>query len=99
VLEISLLGEQRVAVDGSVVMALRSPRAMALLGFVLVHSGAPQRRDYIAAQFWPDCRPAQARANLRRGLHALRAGLPDNRSPTRRSARHWALTCSVNGRA
>jgi DNA-binding SARP family transcriptional activator len=76
VLEISLLGEQRVAVDGSVVMALKSPRALALLGFLLVHAGAPQRRDYIAAQFWPDCRQAQARANLRRELHALRAGLP-----------------------
>src|SRR5580704_3590250 len=76
VLEISLLGEQRVAVDGSVVMALKSPRAMALLGFLLVHAGAPQRRDYIAAQFWPDCRQAQARANLRRELHALRVGLP-----------------------
>jgi hypothetical protein len=50
VLEISLLGEQRVAVDGSVVMALKSPRAMALRGFLLVHADAPQRRDYIAAQ-------------------------------------------------
>jgi DNA-binding SARP family transcriptional activator/tetratricopeptide (TPR) repeat protein len=76
VLEISLLGEQRVVVNGSVVVALRSPRAMALLGFLLVHAGAPQRRDYIAAQFWPDSTEAQARTNLRRELHALRAGLP-----------------------
>ena len=76
VLEISLLGEQRVAVDGSVVMALRSPRAMALLGFLLVHRARRSAGSYIAAQFWPESTEAQARTNLRRELHALRAGLP-----------------------
>jgi DNA-binding SARP family transcriptional activator len=76
VLDISLLGETRVGVDGSVA-ALRSPRAMALLGFLLVHRGAPQRREYVAGQFWPDSSQAQARANLRRELHSLRAGLPE----------------------
>jgi DNA-binding SARP family transcriptional activator len=75
-LEISLLGEQRVAVDGSTVAELRSPRAMALLGFLLLHRDAPQRREYIAARFWPDSAEAQARTNLRRELHALRAALP-----------------------
>jgi DNA-binding SARP family transcriptional activator len=76
VLDISLLGETRVAVDSTVVLVLRSPRAMALLGFLLVHRGAPQRREYVAAQFWPDSPEGQARTNLRRELHALRAGLP-----------------------
>jgi DNA-binding SARP family transcriptional activator len=76
VLNISLLGETRVAVEGTVVLALRSPRAMALLGFLLVHRGAPQRREYVAAQFWPDSPEGQARTNLRRELHSLRAGLP-----------------------
>jgi DNA-binding SARP family transcriptional activator len=76
-LEISLLGEQRVAVDGSIVGALSSPRAMALLGFLLLHRDAPQHREYIAAQFWPDSSDAQARTNLRRELHCLRTGLPD----------------------
>ena len=74
-LEISLLGEQRVALDGELV-DLGSPRALALLGFLLLHRDAPQRREYIAAQFWPDSTGAQARTNLRRELHALRAGLP-----------------------
>ena len=74
-LEISLLGEQRVTLDGSVV-DLGSPRAMALLGFLLLHRDVPQRREYIAAQFWPDSSTAQARTNLRRELHALRTGLP-----------------------
>jgi DNA-binding SARP family transcriptional activator len=75
VLDISLLGEVRVAVDGLRV-ALRSSRVIALLGFLLTHQGAPQRREYIAAQFWPDSRESQARTNLRRELHALRAELP-----------------------
>ncbi len=75
-LEVSLLGEQRVAVDGSIVAQLSSPRSIALLGFLLLHRDAPQRREYIAAQFWPDSPGGQARTNLRRELHALRAGLP-----------------------
>ena len=75
-LDISLLGETRVAAEGTIVLALRSPRAMALLGFLLVHRGAPQRREYVAAQFWPDSPEGQARTNLRRELHSLRAGLP-----------------------
>jgi DNA-binding SARP family transcriptional activator len=75
VLDISLLGEVRVAIDSSLV-ALRSSRVLALLGFLVVHRGAPQRREYIAAQFWPDSPESQARTNLRRELHALRAELP-----------------------
>jgi DNA-binding SARP family transcriptional activator len=75
-LEISLLGEQRVALDGSVVAALGAPRSMALVGFLLLHRDAPQRREHIAAQFWPESTDAQARTNLRRELHALRAGFP-----------------------
>ena len=74
-LEISLLGEQHVVLDGSVV-ELSSPRAGALLGFLLLHRDVPQRREYVATQFWPDSSAAQARTNLRRELHALRAGLP-----------------------
>jgi DNA-binding SARP family transcriptional activator len=76
VLDISLLGEMRVALNSSIVVALRSPRAMALLGFLLVHRDAPQRREYVAGQFWPDSSQTQARANLRRELHSLRSGLP-----------------------
>jgi len=64
-LEISLLGEIRVAFDSAVVVGLRSPRVTARLGFLLAHRDAPQRRDYVAAQFWPDSRQAQARTNLR----------------------------------
>jgi hypothetical protein len=40
-LEISLLGEIRVAFDSAVVVGLRSPRVTARLGFLLAHRDAP----------------------------------------------------------
>jgi DNA-binding SARP family transcriptional activator len=76
VLDISLLGEMRILADNTLI-ALRSTRVMALLGFLVAHRDAPQRREYIAGQFWPDSPEPQARTNLRRELHALRAELPD----------------------
>ncbi len=75
VLGISLLGEVRVTVDGLQV-GLRSSRVIALLGFLVTHRETPQRREYIAAQFWPDSPEPQSRTNLRRELHVLRSELP-----------------------
>jgi DNA-binding SARP family transcriptional activator len=76
-LEITLLGEQRVSVDGRRLDALRSPRTLTLLGYLAVHRGAPQSRRHVAELFWPDSSDAQARTNLRRELHQLREALPD----------------------
>ncbi|MFI5608173.1 ATP-binding protein [Amycolatopsis sp. NPDC051903] len=71
-LHVSLLGEQSVT-DGATGPALtRSPRAIALVGFLVTHAGLPQPRQRIAALFWPDSSDAQARTNLRRELHHLR---------------------------
>jgi DNA-binding SARP family transcriptional activator/tetratricopeptide (TPR) repeat protein len=76
VLEITLLGNQRVAMGGQPLDAL-SPRTLGLLGHLAVHAGSPQLRSHVAAIFWPDSTEAQARTNLRRELHQLRRGLPD----------------------
>ena len=76
-LQIRLLGEQRVTVEGRVPEALRSTRALSLLAYLALHAGAPQRRQHIAGIFWPDSTEAQARTNLRRELHKLRSVLPD----------------------
>ena len=56
-LEISLLGEIRVAFDSAVVVGLRSPRVTARLGFLLAHRDAPQRpkvwaKDPSASNLW-----------------------------------------------
>ncbi len=75
--EIRILGEQRVAAGGETVPAFRAPRVMALLGYLVLHRGEPQPRHHIAGVFWPDSTEMQARTNLRRELHHLRAGLPD----------------------
>ncbi len=75
-LEIRLLGEQLVAAGGG---PRRSPpsRAIALLAYLVLHAGAAQPRARLAGLFWPDSTEAQARTNLRRELHELRAVLGD----------------------
>jgi CubicO group peptidase (beta-lactamase class C family) len=76
VLDISLLGEQRV-VAGEEPLRVLSPRTLGLLGFLVLHPGAPQLRAHVAGVFWPDSTDEQARTNLRRELHQLRRALPD----------------------
>ena len=76
-LDVVLLGEFMVCSEGSLLPGLRSPRTQALLGYLALHPGTPQPRQQVANLFWPDSTEAQARTNLRRELHALRAGLPD----------------------
>ena len=76
-LEIVLLGEQRVESDGVRLDGLRSPRTVQLLARLVLHAGAPQLRQHLAGLLWPDSPESQARTNLRRELHGLRAALPD----------------------
>jgi DNA-binding SARP family transcriptional activator len=76
-LDVVLFGEFRVCSEGSLLAGLRSPRTQALLGYLALHQGTPQPRQQVAGLFWPDSTDAQARTNLRRELHALRACLPD----------------------
>lgn len=75
-LHVTLLGEQAVA-DAHGTVRLRSSRTVALLAFLVVHAGAPQTRQRIAATFWPDSGDEQAKTNLRRELHHLRTVLGD----------------------
>lgn len=76
-LVIRLLGEQQVMVAGTPIEALRSPRTLGLLAYLVLHAGVPQLRSHVAGLFWPDSTEAQARTNLRRELHQLRTALPD----------------------
>jgi DNA-binding SARP family transcriptional activator/tetratricopeptide (TPR) repeat protein len=97
-LEVSLFGEQYV--EGLTATNLaRSSRSIALLGFLAVHSNAPQPRQRLAAVFWPDSTEQQARTNLRRELHHLRVLLGDDPSlvvePATLMWRDWP-TCRVD---
>ena len=76
-IEISLLGEVRVAIDGKDVSAKWPPRTATLLTYLVLHHDAAQRREHLAGLFWPESTDAQARTNLRRELHQLRTLLPD----------------------
>jgi len=76
-IRVNLLGGVEVA--GAVSGRFRSsPRALSLLAYLVSHPESPQPRAHLAAVLWPDSEDAQARTNLRRELHNLRAQLGDN---------------------
>ena len=68
---VNLLGSVEVAGGG----VQLSARALALLGYLVVHAGAPQPRGHLADLLWPESSTAQARTNLRRELHHLKAAV------------------------
>jgi DNA-binding SARP family transcriptional activator len=101
VLEIRLLGEQRVARAPDAAGRQPSSRALELLAHLVLHAGAPQARPRLAGVLWPESTEAQARTNLRRELHHLRALLDDDPSLVVRStALLWcdAPSCRVDVR-
>jgi DNA-binding SARP family transcriptional activator len=100
-LHISLLGEQAITDAASGSVRTRSSRTIALVGFLVVHTGTPQSRQRIAGQFWPDSTDAQALTNLRRELHQLRQVLDDEPSlvvSSRDLGWHDSDTCRVDVR-
>lgn len=72
-LHLFLLGPPRIERDGQAVYIERH-KALALLAYLAV-AGAAQRRDALAALFWPEHDQSQARAGLRRSLSALNTAL------------------------
>lgn len=75
-LHLQFFGDFQLLGEGSASTRLNSPRTQALLAFLVVHHAAPQARQHLAFQLWPDLGEAQARANLRYQLHVLRRALP-----------------------
>lgn len=78
-LHVALLGEQAITDDATGVRT-RSPRAVALVAFLVVNAGVAQSRQRIAGLFWPESSEAQALTNLRRELHHLRQALDGDAS-------------------
>ncbi|MGN6613373.1 MAG: ATP-binding protein [Angustibacter sp.] len=79
-LDVVLLGGQRLSRPASGADEPLASRTALLLTHVVLHTGAPQPRTHLAALFWPDSGEAQARTNLRRELHHLRTILGDDDS-------------------
>ncbi|MFO7537081.1 MAG: BTAD domain-containing putative transcriptional regulator, partial [Chloroflexota bacterium] len=76
-LEIQLLGEFNLQVNGRSLPALNADRPQTLLAYLLLHRQAPQPRRHIAFLLWPDSTETQALSNLRYLLHTLRHNLPE----------------------
>lgn len=76
-LQIKLLGEFCLTYSGNPIASVNAERLQALLAYILLHRDAPQLRQQIAVQLWPDASNTEAKANLRRRLHELRQLLPD----------------------
>jgi DNA-binding SARP family transcriptional activator/tetratricopeptide (TPR) repeat protein len=77
ILHIRLLGEFSLVYDERTITRVDSPRLQSLLAYLLLNRYAPQSRQYLAFQLWPDSSESQARSNLRSLLLRLRRALPD----------------------
>lgn len=76
-LHIRLLGTFSLTYGDDMVAGVNTPRLQSLLAYLVLHRDAPQLRQHLAFQFWPDAPEGQARNNLRQALHTLRLALPD----------------------
>lgn len=91
VLQINLLGGFSLAVDGSPVPEISAARFQGLIAYLSLQPEALITRRQLASLFWPDSRPSQARANLRKLIFDLRhahAGV-DRWLETSGSTLHW----------
>ncbi|MBF2080189.1 MAG: hypothetical protein IGR76_17150 [Synechococcales cyanobacterium T60_A2020_003] len=76
-LQIKLLGDCAISLNYQPISGIHTSRLQSLLAYLVLHHHAPQPRQRIAAQLWPDSTDTQARANLRKELSHLRRSLPD----------------------
>ncbi|HEX9595589.1 MAG TPA: BTAD domain-containing putative transcriptional regulator [Anaerolineales bacterium] len=76
-LKVRLLGQYDVRLDGQPVEIASRP-AQALLAFLILNAGTAERREKLAALFWPESDEANARSYLRHALWRLRKSLGEN---------------------
>jgi DNA-binding SARP family transcriptional activator len=96
-LEIHLLGFFQLASHDRQINTINQPRLQSLLAYILLNSKNPIPRQHLAFLFWPDLPEAQARNNLRQGLHQLRQLLPQGEEFLRSDANtvEWLPAASV----
>src|SRR5262245_47458759 len=75
-LEVRLLGEVEVILDGRRLGSFNSLRLQRFLALITVRSDL-QHRSRLAFELWPDSNERQALTNLRKLLHDCRKSLPD----------------------
>lgn len=79
-LQIRLLGQFQVSLDGKVVSSFVSDKARALLTYLVAEGQHPHRRETLADLLWPDKPDSRARANLRNALANLRQIIGDSQA-------------------
>jgi DNA-binding SARP family transcriptional activator len=72
-LTIQLLGTFCLSYDEQPITNINTQRLQSLLAYLVLHCNAPQPRQHLAFQFWPDSSESQARRR-RRYDHGLSAG-------------------------
>lgn len=78
-LEISLLGDFEVAVDGRPVTCFRTDKVRALLAYLVVEAERVHRRAMLSGLLWPDVPETTARHSLSQALFLLREALGSGR--------------------
>jgi predicted ATPase/DNA-binding SARP family transcriptional activator len=71
------LGTFQATLDGEPIAGFESAKVRALLAYLIVESGAPQRRETLAGLLWPERAERAARNNLRHALSVLRTAIGD----------------------
>jgi DNA-binding SARP family transcriptional activator len=97
-IEVRLLGQFRLTVDGRHADAPTTARLQSLLAYLLLHADAPQPRAQLSFTFWPDASEANGRNSLRQLLHQLRQALPEAAGYLRADANsvQWAPDASFS---
>jgi predicted ATPase/DNA-binding SARP family transcriptional activator len=73
-LQVRLLGQFKVEVDGTPIDIPSRP-AQSLLAYLILNASTAQRREKLAGLFWPDSTEQNARSNLRHALWRIRQAL------------------------
>ena len=79
-LDLSLLGEPEMRLDGNIIENLESEKARALLFYITVEADRSHRRAELAEMFWPNRPEGFGRNNFKQALAVLRKALRDRGS-------------------
>lgn len=100
-LAIQLPGNFRLTWNGTLVNSVNSSWLQSLLAYRVLHRDAPQSRQPLAFDFWPDSSEARSHNNLRQLPFELRRALPyarrflDGESATVQWRTNARFTCDI----
>ena len=80
-LQISLLGDQRLTLDGTSLLGSLARRSVEIVAYLALHPTEPQPRAQLSAALWPDSSDAQAMF-----YNGMMSGGGGSRPPTNETA-------------